>query len=222
MSRTIATTWKYLVTSLATGAAIPLSVMSSNLAKRWAATSLSTLCSSNNLIDTFVRLLISPSFPHRAHETSVKLELKNWHLLYSCGRKTLLVCGARSARDTSGVKLRRARAYVPRQFTQFASSVAWRFINLRYCKPINKRGLLGLSRSPSFLRCGDATDHGGLGEGGGDVRRCIPVKVRVYFRLFVGGGMARWSCDGHEAGQRDASFCRVFAVARPCRLAPSY
>lgn len=148
---------------------------------------------SSTLCNTFVSLLISPSFPHRAHKSSIRLGVTNWYLFgnwYFRGREEARWWYSLRARYQRRKITSCTCVYVPRQFTQSASSVAWRFINLRYCKPINKCGLLGLSLLclSSVMETRRTTEGWG---GRGDVRRCIPVKVSVYFRLFVGGGMAR-------------------------------
>ena len=106
-----------------------------------------------------------------ATATLKKVRITNWRVIRRNLRlnldQTILVdfssISADPFRYITGVRFtRRIHTYIhtyraSRQFTQL---VAWRFINLRYCKPINKFGRLldGISPSPprrSFSRRGD-------------------------------------------------------------------
>lgn len=67
--------------------------------------------------------------------------------------------------------------------------VAWRFINLRYCKSINKRaGSLAVSLF-AVLPPGRSFPPSRQPRRAGTPAATSPIGVRVYFRRFVGGGI---------------------------------
>lgn len=120
-----------------------------------------------------------------------------WTIHFSSISADPFRCATAGARFTRRARARSVHTYIhTRQFTQSASSVAWRFINLRYCKPINKRGWL-LGRHPAVSPFADHF-HVAVGR---RVRGCIPVEVRVYFRLFAWAeGWPGGNRDGEETG----------------------
>lgn len=94
------------------------------------------------------------------------------------------------------------------QFTQ--TRVAWRFINLLYCKSINKRRTPWRSPrasscrifSPLRRRNGDCTERGGWRGSPRELHPCQSRERRIFAFSWVEGWWARWSLAGEEGTYR--------------------